>query len=135
MQELRDIRAAVDAGKKELAALRESEREVSVLKSQLEDLCLEKEGLENLIADQRHAWEEEKTKQDLEDREREENLKTLRQTEEEKYRLMRENEQIQARQKLEEELEVMRQKSGEIWTQMKRIFSQESRRSKKRNRS
>jgi DNA repair exonuclease SbcCD ATPase subunit len=115
-QELRDIRAAVDAGKTELAALRESEREVSVIKPQLEDLRLQKEGLENLIADQRNAWEEEKTKQDLKEKEREENLKALRQREEKEYRLMRENEQMQARQKFEEELEAMRQKSAEIRT-------------------
>jgi DNA repair exonuclease SbcCD ATPase subunit len=116
-QELRDILAAVDTGKKELAALRESEREMSVLKPQLEDLRMQKECLENLIADQRNAWEEEKTKQDLEEREREENLKTLRQNQEEEYRLMMENEQMQARQKFEEEeLEAMQQKSPEIRT-------------------
>jgi hypothetical protein len=115
-QELRDIRDAVDAGKKELAALRESERGVSILKQQLDDLRLQKDSLENLIADQRNAWEEEKTKQDLEEREREESLKALRQMEEEEYRLMRENEQMQARQKFEEELEAMRQKSAAIRT-------------------
>ena len=115
-QELRDIRAAVDAGKKELAALRESEREVAAVKPQLEDLRLQKEGLENLIAAQRDAWAEEKTKQDLEEKERQENLKALHQREEEKYRLMRENEQMQARQKFEEELDAMRQKSAEIGT-------------------
>jgi chromosome segregation ATPase len=115
-QELRDIRAAVDTGRKELAALRESEIEVSVLKPQLEDLRLQKEDLQNLIADQRNAWEEEKTKQDLEEREHEENLKNLRQRDEEEYRLMRENEQMQARQKFEEELEAMRQKSAETLT-------------------
>jgi hypothetical protein len=116
MHELHDIRAAVDTGKKELAALRESERDVSALMLQLEDLRLQKEFLENLIADQRHAWEEEKTKQDLEEREREENLKTLRQSEEEEYRLMRENEQMQARQRFEQEVEGMRQKSAGVRT-------------------
>ena len=111
--ELGDIRAAVDTGKKELAALRESEREVSVLKPQLEDLRLQKEELENRIADQRNAWEDEKIKRAWEEREREENLKTLRQKEDEAYRLIREREQMQARQKFEEDLEAMRQKSAE----------------------
>ena len=134
--ELQDIRAAVDAGKKELEALREIEREMLVMTTQLEDLRLQKEGLENLIADQRNAWAEEKTKRDLEEKEREENLKALRQREEGEYRLMRENEQMQARQQLEEELEAMRQKSAEIRAaEEKRIFSPESRRSIERNRN
>jgi chromosome segregation ATPase len=115
-QELRDIRDAVDAGKKELATLRESEREVSVLKQQLEDLRPQKESLENLIADQRNAWEEEKTKRAWEEREHEENLKTLRQREEEEQRLMREGEQMRAQQKFEEALDAMRQKSAETRT-------------------
>jgi hypothetical protein len=126
-QELRDIRAAVDAGKKELAALRESEREASVLKPQLEDLRMQKESLENLIADQRNAWEKEKTKQDLEEREHEENLKILRQREEDEYRRMRENEQMQARRIFEEELEAMRQKNAETRTAEERdILARES---------
>jgi hypothetical protein len=115
-QELRDIRAAVDAGNKELAVLRESEREVSVLIQQLEDLRPQKESLERLIADQRNAWEEEKAKRAWEEREYEENLKILRRKEEEEHRLMRENEQHQARQKFEEELQGMRQKSAETRT-------------------
>ena len=125
--ELRDIRAAVEAGKKELAVLRESEREMSVLKPQLEDLRLQIEGLDKLIADQRNAWEVEKTNRAREEKEHEENLKTLRQREEEEHRLMRESRQMQARQKFEEELRAKRQKSAETWTAEETdIFARES---------
>ena len=103
-------------GRRSLPRCAKARGKCRVMKTQLEALRLQKEGLENLIADQRNAWEEEKTKQDLEEKEREENLKALRQREEEEYRLMRENEQMQARQKFEEELEAMRQKSAEIRT-------------------
>ena len=113
-QELRDIRAAVDAGKKELAALRESEREASVLKPQLEDLRMQKEGLENLIADRRNAWEEGKNKARLGRKgTRGESQNPATEGRGRVWR-MRENEQMQARQKFEEELEAMRQKSAEI---------------------
>jgi hypothetical protein len=112
--ELKDVQAAVDAGKRELDALCEIEKETSTLERQIEDLRRQKEMLQRLIADQQSTWEEEKTKRAGEEREYEENLKAQRQREEEAYRLRWENEQITVRQKLEEELGAMRQKSAEV---------------------
>ena len=82
----------MNAGKKELEALRESEKETSVLKPQLEDLRLQKKAMERLIGDQRNAWEKENTRRDWEERERRRISKACERGKRRSYREDEENE-------------------------------------------
>ena len=112
--ELQDVQAAVDAGKKEIEALCEIERETSSLEQQIEDLRRQKESLGRSVADEQKAWEEAKSNRVFEEREYEENLKIRRKQEEEEYRLALESERAVSRQMLDEELDAMRRKNAEI---------------------
>ena len=112
--DLKDVQAAVDAGKRELEALCEIEKETSGLERQIEDLRRQKEALEHEIADLQSGWDEEKARRAREEREYEETLKTFRQKEEEEYRVRWDDEQTAARQKLEEELEAVRHRNAEV---------------------
>jgi hypothetical protein len=112
--ELQDVQAAVNAGKQELEALCEIEKETSALELQIVDLRQQKETMERFIADQRSAWEEENVRRAREEKEYESNVKNLRQKEEEEHRVAWENERRAARQKLEEELDAIRRKNWGI---------------------
>lgn len=109
--ELQDVQAAVNAGRQELEALREIEKETSALGQQIEDLRRQKASMEIVIADQRNAWVEENARRAMEEREQEESLKSRRRREE-----------AEARQKLEEELDLLRQKADEVRVAEEREF-------------
>ncbi len=110
--ELHDVQVAVEAGKRELEALCEIERETSSLEQNIEDLRRQKESLEHAVSDHQNAWEEMKAARAREEREYRESLETERQREEEEHRLVWEEAQAAARQKLDEELRAIRQQSA-----------------------
>lgn len=114
--ELREVQAAVNAGKREIEAFSEIKMEMTSLERQIDDLRQQKEILSRTIVDQQSVWTEEMVKHAREKEEYERGAKAMRQKEEEDRQAW-ENEQIMARQKFQDELDSKRQEWMRIQTE------------------
>mgnify|MGYP000191621582 CR=1 FL=1 len=106
------LREAVELERKELERLHKIDIAATALDQLIQDYAREKDRLENEIASQRRAWEEELRAGERERKEQEEALKKQRQREAEEYEYKKSLERKKAQDKYEEELR-LREKSNQ----------------------
>jgi len=111
LEQLRDIRQAVDLKREELKTLCDIETSAVSLNQLVQDHRLQRENMERLMESRRAVWEEEKARIDQEQNEYLENLRMQRQREADDHRRTWAAERLKARETLEEELRAAELKS------------------------
>jgi hypothetical protein len=121
-EQLRMIEQAVVLKTEDLKNLHDIEVAAVELAQLIENQKLQKEQFENLMADQRNHWEEEKAKRDQEQDQYLQTLRMEREKEEEEYRLQLAAEKDKARQDLAQELQVVHERNQANQEAMEKEF-------------
>jgi len=113
MEQLHEIRAAVDLKKSELKTLHGIEGSAEELQRWIEDRRLQIAELERLLESQRNAFDSEKSRLEQEEKKYLENLEAERKREETVYRQRWTEEGLRAKEALETELRALQQEKAE----------------------
>jgi len=113
MDQLQEIRAAVDLKKSELKTLHGIEGSAEELQRWIEDRRLQIAELERLLESRRSAFDSEKSRREQEEKKYLEDLEARRISEETDYRKRRADEESKAKQALEDEFRVLQQEGTE----------------------
>jgi len=124
VRRLLDVREAVELEKKELARLHQLDVAATALDQLVQEYSRQKQELEQQIASQRAAWEEETRAAERERREQEESLKKQRQREVEDYEYKKALERKKAQDKYEEEMRLLEKKNQEKQEALEKSWQQ-----------
>jgi len=122
VEQLDDIRIAVEEKRKELKTLHGIEATAVTLERMALEYQRRKESLEREIADGRALWEEEKVKRAQEEKEYQETVRVRREKEEEAFRQHWANERHLAQRTLDEDLKLMQEENLERQRALERSF-------------
>ena len=124
VRRLLDVREAVELEKRELGRLHQLDVAATAIDQLVQEYSRQKQELEQQIAGQRAAWEEESRAVERERREQEESLKKQRQREMEDYEYKKALERKKAQDKYEEEMRLLEKKNQEKQEALEKSWQQ-----------